>query len=844
MDMTLLFWTFFVPALLALAVKGGLFLYAYARKSVESVTRLYMYLLGAFSLQNVVVIAAYPSITRGEIPYLESHLFYVGTIFAVALIFHLSLTLASERLRGYARAVVVASYVYALMLTLLILNTPWVISGYQMTGHIITRVPGPLYALVSIYLIGLLVASFAALCYGARYQAVPQKRLKNQFLLVAMIPMALTIVVVLAMFHAGVKTVNVSILSPILITYFLIVTAYATHQHRLFDIQFYIPWSKVRKRKTAFYDRVRAMITEVADLRSIDQAVERLAETLSCAVAFVGDSKMVAAAGTPHIGKIPATALRHIDQIVVRNEIADVMPDTYAMMKRHGVAAVVPFYPHSKNAASWLLLGDSFSNNVYTPLDFRVVEELFDKMADQFLDKLLTMRMELADARGEIQTLQHRLQTTEATLLTMQQRMDALAAENVRLQREQPADSLIAAHAMPARATVTLLGRDKAMLHRLRHSFPQVAAYASADSSSFRRQPLPDVLIIRLDTGTETSERRLLQMLATSHHACATLFYGPNVAPFVNQYRRELAGRLTETLPEAPTDELLARRINALAELRRVTHAITDVDYPLIGESDKFREAMAEVTRVSRLNDAVAVLTHDPDEAVAVGRHVHGLSDASGECVVLRTGSDADLSVHALQQLVTRAADGTLVIDNLSALPNETWELLLTASRQFTSCRAVIGYRPADTRSDPRALFKPLRPLVVNMPTLRERRADVSALAHYFTLQFNLQSGAARYLTQAEIDDELTKSYPNDLRELKVAVFERLLGKEKSAAVASAELHVPGRTLEECVSEFEARLIADALQRCGGNKSKAARLLGMRPNTLHYKMERYGLLNK
>ena len=31
---------------------------------------------------------------------------------------------------------------------------------------------------------------------------------------------------------------------------------------------------------------------------------------------------------------------------------------------------------------------------------------------------------------------------------------------------------------------------------------------------------------------------------------------------------------------------------------------------------------------------------------------------------------------------------------------------------------------------------------------------------------------------------------------------------------------------------------------CGGNKAKAARLLGLRANTLHYKIERYGLAPK
>ena len=54
-------------------------------------------------------------------------------------------------------------------------------------------------------------------------------------------------------------------------------------------------------------------------------------------------------------------------------------------------------------------------------------------------------------------------------------------------------------------------------------------------------------------------------------------------------------------------------------------------------------------------------------------------------------------------------------------------------------------------------------------------------------------------------------------------------------------LALADKTLEEHVAAFEAHLIAQTLKRCQGNKSKAARLLGLRPNTLHYKIERYGL---
>lgn len=50
---------------------------------------------------------------------------------------------------------------------------------------------------------------------------------------------------------------------------------------------------------------------------------------------------------------------------------------------------------------------------------------------------------------------------------------------------------------------------------------------------------------------------------------------------------------------------------------------------------------------------------------------------------------------------------------------------------------------------------------------------------------------------------------------------------------------IANQTLERSIEELEARLIRDALSQAKGKKAEAARLLGIRPNTLHYKLRRY-----
>jgi two-component system response regulator HydG len=47
--------------------------------------------------------------------------------------------------------------------------------------------------------------------------------------------------------------------------------------------------------------------------------------------------------------------------------------------------------------------------------------------------------------------------------------------------------------------------------------------------------------------------------------------------------------------------------------------------------------------------------------------------------------------------------------------------------------------------------------------------------------------------------------------------------------------------LNEVVEEMEARLIREALEQASGVKAEAARLLGLKPSALYYKLEKYGI---
>lgn len=853
-----------IPAILALFAKATIYFYSKLSQTRNLQTRLYLLFLFALSIQNLAEITFFTAQARNLSAPAGGFTYFGASIVAIALLAHLASVLAVGK-HVRQNLVVVAIYMPALLLEALLWNTNLLVSGFEPLHYTYTKIPGPFYFLFEIYALSYLGSVAVLLVYGSFKQTTSYEKAKNKLMLLGMIPIFLVVVTVIVLQHAGIRSFNTTVTLPIAVTFFLAVTAYATHQYRLFDIQFYIPWSEVRARKTAFYDRIRAMIAEIADLGSgsIGRALDRLADTLRCPVAFIDDTKaMVAAVGAPQMLGMPVDTLKHIDHIVVANEIVDTKQDIYAVMKQYGVAAIVPFHPHSHSAASWLLLGEAFSDQVYTPRDFRMVEQLFDKMADLFLDKLVAMRTQLADAHLQIQTLTFQLERAQVNTTVLEQRVETLGRENLRLVREQPADALLLTQRPATNGlAITLLGWNKAMRQRLRARFAQLEHFAGPDSSSFRRRRMPDVLLCEVDTDAHAAQRKLADLIADNGQRCAVLLFGSGATAFAMEYRKQLLGKPVEVLPPEMSDDAIERRVQALVRLRQSLLAAPYPEFPLLGCSGAYCEAIAEANRIAGFTDPICIKSADIDEAIAVGAYVHETSKSDGAFRILRTAkllareNRTDDDEHAKREIETLLAEissGTLMIDNLGTLPNELWDELLEKTNEFAGVRLIAACTPSSAQP-PTMLFKPLRPLTLELPTLRERRQDLPLLVHYYTLQYNLQAGTQRYLSQADVDDLVELNYPADLQSLRTVVFDRLHTKTKEgerqpmeppALTTTDPEWPPEKTLDEYVAEIEKRLIEQTLKRCNGNKSKTARLLGLRPNTLHYKLERYGLLAK
>jgi DNA-binding NtrC family response regulator len=132
------------------------------------------------------------------------------------------------------------------------------------------------------------------------------------------------------------------------------------------------------------------------------------------------------------------------------------------------------------------------------------------------------------------------------------------------------------------------------------------------------------------------------------------------------------------------------------------------------------------------------------------------------------------------------------------------------------------------------------------LPPLVDRRGDVPLLAHYFLKKYNERYGQQGRLTESGLRALENYSWPGNVRQLQ-HMLERLCilapqGKIDDASVHEAiELTEPRDTSGEALADVESDQIRRVLAATGGNKSRAAKILGIERKTLYRKLERMGL---
>ena len=155
-------------------------------------------------------------------------------------------------------------------------------------------------------------------------------------------------------------------------------------------------------------------------------------------------------------------------------------------------------------------------------------------------------------------------------------------------------------------------------------------------------------------------------------------------------------------------------------------------------------------------------------------------------------------------------------------------------------------------RSD---LFYRLNVVIINLPPLREKRSDIPLLAsHFVRVLADTHQKSVNGISDRATQRFVRYDWPGNVRELKNCIEHMIvvdrdgeLGEDdlpehlrgEPAAVPAQEEYesLVGQPLEE----VEKRCIARTLELTGGNRERAAQLLGIGERTLYRKIQKYGL---
>jgi len=143
-----------------------------------------------------------------------------------------------------------------------------------------------------------------------------------------------------------------------------------------------------------------------------------------------------------------------------------------------------------------------------------------------------------------------------------------------------------------------------------------------------------------------------------------------------------------------------------------------------------------------------------------------------------------------------------------------------------------------------------LNVLPIYVPPLRERQADIPDLIEY-VLEVKCRSlGRERpEITDDAIEKLQRYPWPGNIRELE-NLLERILIFSDNGEITANDIYLDEDSenlsestgkLSEVLEDTEYRMIKNALEKSGGIKQRAAKMLGIKTSTLYYKMEKYGL---
>jgi DNA-binding NtrC family response regulator len=303
-----------------------------------------------------------------------------------------------------------------------------------------------------------------------------------------------------------------------------------------------------------------------------------------------------------------------------------------------------------------------------------------------------------------------------------------------------------------------------------------------------------------------------------------------------------------------------------------------------IGKNRAFLQVVQLAETVAPTDSTVLITGESGTGKEVVARYIHALSDrADGPFVSINCGAlpetllESELFGHvkgsftgAIKDkdgLLVAASGGTFFLDEIGEMsPSLQVKLLrvlqerevvpVGATRAVDTDVRVIAATNRDLEHEMRRggfrsdLYYRLNVISLHMPPLRDRADDVPILTDFFLSRF--ADGREIHITDAALQRLAAYDWPGNVRELENAL-------ERAAVLSGGKTidteHLPARVIDPpapalagdrpggnpTLDTIERAYVLWVLQCEGGNKAKAAEVLGIDPSTLYRKLNRYGV---
>ncbi len=309
--------------------------------------------------------------------------------------------------------------------------------------------------------------------------------------------------------------------------------------------------------------------------------------------------------------------------------------------------------------------------------------------------------------------------------------------------------------------------------------------------------------------------------------------------------------------------------------------------HQLVGRSKPMQQVYARIQEVAETDVPVMILGESGTGKELVARAIHDLSQRKdGPFVAVNTGAipgeliASELFGHLKGAFTGAIADkkgkfeeahrGTLFLDEIGTMslpvqisllrvletqviervgsnrPIQVDVRIITATNENIQQMIAEGKFRED-------LYYRLNVFTIELPPLRERKMDIPYLAHYYREMFNLQ--LKRRIR--DIDPEAIKvlqqyHWPGNVREFRNVMLRSVLAAGKATVLKPS--HIPPEVRKPALgkgaivfqpgtslAEVERKMIIETLKAVGGNKLRAASVLGISRRSLYNKLEEYGI---